>query len=383
LGNVFDAFVQTTSGQQSHQGTGLGMPISQQFVRMMGGDITVSSEVGKGSVFTFDIPVEIVEAAKVPTAQPAHRVIGLETGQPVFRILIVEDEEANRRLLLKLLRPFGFDIREATNGQDAIAIWQTWQPHLIWMDIRMPVMDGYTATREIRKAEDKKKEGEKLRKWEGEKGTLQSTIIIALTASAFKEQRTEALESGCDDFVHKPLNEQEIFGMMRKHLGVRFIYEEGERQKVKDERQKAEAVLTPEALAALPAEWLECLEQGAQRADFLLLSKVIAQIRAQDAKLADALAQLAEDFEYDKMLALMRVEVLTPASLATLSPTLVEKLRQTVGSLDIAGTKRIIAQIRPDNESLAAALARLAEDFQYDEILAFIEKINRFGVDTT
>jgi len=215
LDNVFDAFVQTTSGQQSHQGTGLGMPISRQFVRMMGGEITVRSEVGKGSVFTFGIPVGIEEAADVSTTCPQRQVIALEAGQPAFRILIVEDEENNRELLVRLLQPVGFDIREATNGQEAIDIWEAWRPHLIWMDRRIPVLDGYEATRRIRNDESGM--------MNDERNSLLSSVphctIIALTASAFEEQRTEALESGCDDFVRKPLNEHEIFEKIRKYLG--------------------------------------------------------------------------------------------------------------------------------------------------------------------
>jgi CheY-like chemotaxis protein len=296
------------------------MPISQQFVYMMGGEIAVSSKVGEGSVFTFDIPVEIVEATGVPTAQPTHQVIGLEPGQPVFRILIVEDEEANRRLLNTSLQPFGFDLREATNGEEAVAIWQAWHPHLIWMDMRMPVMDGYEATKRIREEEQKLDTGYSILDTDTEQpvisdqdpaSSIQHPVIIALTASAFEEQRTDALESGCDDFVRKPLDEQEIFGKMQEYLGIRYVYEESSKvadSKVTGGRQRAENVLTPEALAALPAEWLEALEQGAEQADLLLLSNVIEQIREQDARLADALAQLAEDFEYDEILKLLQAK---------------------------------------------------------------------------
>ncbi|MCP4397147.1 MAG: transporter substrate-binding domain-containing protein [bacterium] len=305
LDTVFDAFVQTTSGQQSHQGTGLGMPISLRFVRMMGGDITVSSEVGKGSVFTVELPVEIVEAANVPTLRQARRVIGLEPGQPVFRILIVEDKEDNRTLLVKLLQPVGFDIREATNGQDAITIWQAWHPHLIWMDMHMPVLDGYEATKRIRALSAGRSEpgaGHSTLSAHFPEPRTRDPVIIALTASAFEEQRVDALNSGCDDFVRKPLDEQEIFEKMEKHLGVRYVYEES--RKVTAGRQQSEGreTWTSTDLAAIPAGLVETLEGVVEIADLEMVNAVIAQIRPYNASLADALAQLADNFEYEQIL---------------------------------------------------------------------------------
>jgi CheY-like chemotaxis protein len=103
----------------------------------------------------------------VQTLKPHQQAIGLEPGQPTYRILVVEDKWANRQLMVRLLAPLGFEVKEATNGQEAIALWQDWHPHLIWMDMRMPVMDGYEATREI-----KARSGDR------------SPVILALTANA-------------------------------------------------------------------------------------------------------------------------------------------------------------------------------------------------------
>ena len=203
------------------------------------------------------------------------------------------------------MTPLGFDVREAENGQEAIDIWEAWEPHLIWMDMRMPVLDGYEATKRIKNEELRMKQGEGSAALRG--GSPQ-TIIIPLTASSFEEERAVVLKAGCDDYLRKPFREAELFELMSKHIGVKFVYEEGEGQKVKGEGQKAEEVLIPEALAALPAEWLETLKQGAERADLLSLSSVIEQIRGQDARLATALAQLAEDFEYDEILVLIQAK---------------------------------------------------------------------------
>ncbi|MCP4397150.1 MAG: response regulator [bacterium] len=287
LESVFDAFVQTTSGLQAKKGTGLGMSISRQFVRMMGGEITIHSEIGKGSVFSFDIPVGRVEAADMHIVRRAPHVIGLEPGQPPFRIVIAENEKANRDLLVKLLKPLGFDIREAANGQEAITLWNSWQPHLIWMDLRMPVLDGYETTKRIRRLETRNSKLE--------------TRIIALTASVFEGQRVKALKIGCDDFVRKPFRTIEIFELMQKHLGVRYVYEEDPQSTI-DDRQS----IVKEALAGLSTEWLETLALGAHQADLHLLSSVIEQIRGHDAILADALTRLTENFEYDEILELLQ-----------------------------------------------------------------------------
>ncbi|NJO20416.1 MAG: PAS domain-containing protein, partial [Spirulinaceae cyanobacterium RM2_2_10] len=139
---LFDAFVQTEAGRNSQQGTGLGLPISRKFVQLMGGDITVESVVGQGTTFDFSVRVVCAEGAAGDRRQPTRKVLGLVPGQPTYRILAVDDKWENRQLLVKLLSPLGLEVREAADGQEAIALWESWEPHLIWMDMRMPVLDG-------------------------------------------------------------------------------------------------------------------------------------------------------------------------------------------------------------------------------------------------
>jgi two-component system sensor histidine kinase ChiS len=285
---VFDPFVQTTSGRHSQEGTGLGLAISRQFVRMMGGDLTVSSQVGRGSVFRFDAQIEAAEQGVVRAALPTRRVIGLQPGQPIYRLLIVDDKEVNRKLLLKLLSPLGFEVREAENGQQAIEMWESWAPHLIFMDMRMPVMDGYEATRRIKGST---------------KG--QATVIVALTASALEEDRLVILSEGCDAYIRKPFREEDLFDTLTKHLGVRFTYREEPAELALAGPSNARDILTPSALSALPAEWLSELRQATIRADFNGILSSIDRIREQDARLADALALLARDFEYTKIMRLI------------------------------------------------------------------------------
>ena len=280
LALIFEPFVQATSGRQSHEGAGLGLSISRQFVRLMGGEITASSKVGQGSVFQFDVQVGLADVAALQAIQPARQVVGLAPDQPLYRLLVAEDRETNRRLLVKLLAPLGLAVREAVNGQEAMAIWEQWKPHLIWMDMRMPVMDGYEATRRIKATPQG-----------------QATIIIALSASAFEEDRERMLAGGCDDVVRKPFRQAEIYEMLARHLGVRFVYAEEEAQST------IAQPLPPAALAALPAGWLADLQQATVKADWNLMMTLIGRLRAQNAALADALADLARDFEYKKILA--------------------------------------------------------------------------------
>jgi len=302
---VFDPFVQTASGQRSQEGTGLGLPISQQFARLMGGDLTVRSEPGQGSTFQFEVPVEVLDASGVQAAQPTRRVIGLEPGQRTYRLLIVDDKEVNRKLMVRMLTdlgppPLGFEVREAVNGQEAIEIWERWEPHLIWMDMRMPVMDGYEATRRI-------------------KATIkgQATVIVALTASALEEDRVIMLSEGCDDYMRKPFREADLFDALARHLGVRFVYQEvaqdrERRPRVPGEPSQGALALTAgdlelaERMAALSPGWVVDLREATILGDLGLILARIERIREQDAALAEALAALAHDFDHDKILALIQ-----------------------------------------------------------------------------
>jgi signal transduction histidine kinase/CheY-like chemotaxis protein len=284
LSHLFDAFVQTKTGRQAKEGTGLGLPISRKFVQLMGGDITVTSEVGRGTIVRFDIQATVVEETDFESVQPIRRAIALEPGQPRHRLLIVDDNPDSRALLVKLLNPFGFELQEATNGQEAIDIWEQWDPHLIWMDLRMPVMSGYEATQQIR-ATDKGKD----------------TVIITLSASSFGEERAIALSQGCDDFLRKPFREHEIFGLLHRHLGVRFVYEEEQRVAGRRPQATGKKVLTPEALATLPDELRAGLHHAVEVIDLETVNSLVDQIREHNEPLAEALAELVKNYRFDTL----------------------------------------------------------------------------------
>ena len=276
---IFEPFVQGID-ETVRKGTGLGLSICKKYADFMGGTIELESEVGKGSLFRVRLPAEIAAAADVKTSvDDKPRVIGLAPTQKTWRILVADDNRENLLLLKSLLESVGFFVLEAKNGKEAVAAFKKESPDLVWMDMRMPVMDGYEATRRIRKWEcrgqksevrsqksedpsspdsfaaaskeqktDVETQNSKLKTQFSSIQEPESSIqhpassdqrsetsdqrpvpIIAITASAFREQRQEILAAGCDDMVIKPFQAHEIFEVMGRFLDIEYIYEaEGE-----------------------------------------------------------------------------------------------------------------------------------------------------------
>ncbi|MFB2875284.1 AAA family ATPase [Floridanema aerugineum] len=282
LEKLFAAFVQTKTGEKSQQGTGLGLTIARAFVRLMGGEITVTSQVGRGSLFKFDIKAKAVETADYQQEQASRRAIALAPNQPRYRILIVDDAADNRQLLVQLLSPFSFEVLEAANGGEAIKMWQEYSPHLIFMDMRMPVMDGYEAAKQI-------------------KNTIngQATAIIAVTASSFEEEKAPIFSSGCDDFICKPFREEHIFELLQKHIGVQFIFE------LVSTSVNHEKILTKSNLAGLPSDFLLNLQQAITNLDLERIQTVIGKIRKIDRQLASKIEASVENFQYEQLLDLI------------------------------------------------------------------------------
>jgi signal transduction histidine kinase/CheY-like chemotaxis protein len=291
---VFDPFVRTESVRESHEGTGLGLAISRQFVQLMGGDISVTSETGKGSTFSFHIEIEPASAEELSPDERYSKVIGLAPEQPQFRILVVEDNPQNRALLVKILQPLGFQIREAANGQEGVEVVEEWEPDLIFMDMRMPVMDGFEATRRIRS---------------GSKGN--KIKIVAVTASVFEHEKNLVMEAGCDDFIRKPIRSREVFRMLAQQLGVTFSYAESG-DKVPEQIQKLDERDVREHLLALPPEWVSRLNEAAAAADLEKTSAVIGEIVDRDIALADTLRDLLKKFRFEKIVSYTFLEGSNP-----------------------------------------------------------------------
>jgi PAS domain S-box-containing protein len=204
---LFIPFEQVGDNKTFQQGTGLGLAICRQYVQLMKGEISVASAPGQGSCFRFTIPLKVADAGTEPGPQPAHRVVGIKTPVDKLRILIVDDNSDNRHLFRSFLEIFGFHLREAVDGHDGIMAFLDWQPHLVFMDRRMPVLDGLEAVRQIRQLPG----GEHV-------------IIVAVTAHALAEERRIMLAAGCDDFLAKPFQENQLFAILKKHLHLDLIY---------------------------------------------------------------------------------------------------------------------------------------------------------------
>jgi CheY-like chemotaxis protein len=291
LQKIFEPFVQAANVLQSPEGTGLGLSISQQYARLMGGDISVSSQPGKGSLFTLAVPVRLVDLQAI--LHPSEcKVYGIQSGQPEYRILVVDDKEVNRSLLTGILRPLGFLVEEAVDGEQAIEVWEQWQPQLILMDIRMPVVDGYEATRRIKATP---------------RGRV--TIIIAITASALEEERSAILASGCDDYIRKPFRENDLLDAIANHLGVKFNYGDEARLQATPQQLALPPADLRARLAAMPAATLSDLRHAVRMGYWEQLQDCIHTIAQRDPVLGELLAHLATSYDQDQILALLEDQV--------------------------------------------------------------------------
>lgn len=418
---IFTAFYQTELGIAKGEGTGLGLTISREYVRLLGGVLTVQSEPGKGSVFGFTLPLPAAEAPQLLVQR--GRVVGLEPGQPEYRILIVEDEPANREVLSILLGKAGFQVRQAEDGRQAVEQFQSWQPHFIWMDMKMPVMDGYDATRAIRALPG----GDAVK-------------IAALTASAFLEDRGRILAAGCDEMATKPLEEDKLFAVMGRLLGLQYLHADADAEKpatqanaaadiatadvriliVDDDRDGRfltteilkesgfdlrEAASGPEALRIFE-EWqpqLVLMDMHMPRMDGMETTRRLRALPGGDKALVMALTAGALDEQRAEFIAagcnevafkpveLSKVQELLarhlghrgadavpvrqvrPVRLDDVPLPLRQRLRDAAIRLDSYAVLAICASLDAQVPAAAAAIRSLADDCRYDELARWLE----------
>jgi PAS domain S-box-containing protein len=293
LDNLFEVFVQTEAGRRSQQGTGLGLAISRRFVQLMGGDITVSSRQDEGAIFCFSIRARSVAIQPANFPKTRH-AITLAPQQPTYRILVVEDQITNRKLVVRLLTRVGFEVQEAVNGQAAIEQWQSWHPDLILMDMQMPEMNGYEATQLIRSLPN------------GE-----SAVIIALTASAFEEQRLQMLSAGCNDCIYKPFKVDNLLTTIGKYLDVNYCntslpdhpeFNQSTPQSI------PQPIITPTSqinLAVMPEFWRVRLYQAATQLNVKECTQLIEQIPPTHSDLLPSLTELVKNLRFDVLIELI------------------------------------------------------------------------------
>jgi two-component system sensor histidine kinase/response regulator len=343
---LFDPFVQTVSGQRSQQGTGLGLSISRGLIQLMGGTIQTVSTPGRGTCFTVSVPVKVAQRSQVSPRESTRQIIGLMPGQPAYRIAVVDDARTNRQLLVRILEGIGFEVREASNGKEAIGLWETWQPHLIWMDMQMPEMDGYEATQRIRALEQERGQengrtggsddevmGESddgmmggsdtahplshpptlpvLEPVERPSHSPTSTKIIALTANAFVEEQSQILSAGCDGLLSKPFRRRILLDMIQDYLGVQYQYAEATAT-AKEVPSPREIPASPDTaplngsvaahLTNMPPPWVQALHLAATRADGRQVMKLIDQIPETSICLKHTLINWVENFQFDQIM---------------------------------------------------------------------------------
>ena len=281
IGHLFQAFEQTRSGLRSG-GTGLGLALSRGFIEIMGGTISVTSTLGKGSIFRFNIPAQEDSEENAAKKEAKQRVLCLKPGQNEIRILIADDTETNLQLLLQLLAAVGFATNQAVNGEDAIRMVHEWKPHLVLMDMAMPVMDGYEATRKIKASPD-----------------IRNTAIVALTASAFEEDKKRILDAGADGYLSKPFKDAELFEIIGQLTGAEYLYEDTGSLKVSETAD--DKVLMRKTVAALPSDLVNQMRAAVGSADLDLLNELALQLAAQQPLLAKQIQEMATRYEYEAL----------------------------------------------------------------------------------
>lgn len=290
LEHIFDPFVQVHSTDSPIKGTGLGLAITKSYIECLGGSIRALSPHEKGAVFHLELPIRRAEAEEIKTSVKQHPpVIGLAPDQPQWRILIVEDHPENLLLLSTQLKRAGLTLRTATNGEQGIEQFKQWEPHLIWMDMQMPVLDGYEATRIIR--------------------TLprgQDVKIIALTASAFKMQEEKIYEAGCTAVLHKPYPASALFETMERELGIRFLYQEEAAPPKQAERPRPPRT---DLFDVLSPKQRDQLKDAALQLNAPRIQQLAEEISPELPTHAQQLQQLAANFQFGEILTLLRHKV--------------------------------------------------------------------------
>jgi CheY-like chemotaxis protein/anti-sigma regulatory factor (Ser/Thr protein kinase) len=290
LQDIFEAFHQLNAPNRMTEGTGLGLAISRTLTTLMGGVLQVASQVGQGTRFWFELDLPAVEQPERIAHAEQRTVIGF-TGDPV-KILVVEDKWENRSVLANMLAPLGFEVVEAVDGHDGVQQAMALQPAVIFMDLKMPIMDGIEAIRHIR-----------------ELPFGHDVVIIAISASAFEYNRQDSLEAGSDDFLAKPFRLHTLLDLLKKHVHLEWIYApETESPTAMQDQEHVDAAspntsVSP-ALHVPPQEEIGVFLDCARRGNIAAIRERVHTLEQRDARytpFAAQVRQLAQGFKINAM----------------------------------------------------------------------------------
>lgn len=301
MSRLFEAFVQTQAGLKTQEGTGLGLVISRNFARLMGGDITVISQVGKGTTFRVEISLPRMNTAIIRSTPDLGRVVRVASGQRVFKMLVVDDSWENRTVLSQLLESVGFEVVTARNGREAITCWQIVHPDVVWLELDMPELNGYETARAIRRLEQASVVN---RHPSLEPPNRDQTILVALSASVFEQDREAILNAGFQEFIAKPYREAVIFGAMAQYLGVMYEYESPEITAERDSKSRESTKLIDWAnhLMALPSALVSQLRETLVVGDTVAALQLTEDIRQMNPLLADEVERMVRSYKFDELL---------------------------------------------------------------------------------
>lgn len=273
-GHIFEAFYQTTAGSKSGEGTGIGLYLSRQYARSMGGELSLQDQAGGGSCFVLDLPLHPAAAPSLLSPEPVLRPFREKS--EATRLLVVDDQDDNRWLASQILEAAGFQVRCAENGQEAIDVFLAWHPHLICMDMRMPVLDGHEASRRIRALPG----GNQVK-------------IVAMTGNTLDEECQDILAAGCDAIITKPLDENQVFTTLRSVLRDEPASPGGAPSLMEHEKTASLSLLSPELR--------QTLAEAALRLDVDDCRQITARIHQDDPLLGQQLDTLLDSFRFDRL----------------------------------------------------------------------------------
>ena len=286
LPKIFAPFEQVGNTRRHTEGTGLGLAIGRQLVEIMGAELKVESTLGRGSIFWFELELLAVDNPETNKKFSQRFITGFKGSNK--KVLIADDRWENRSVLIHLLQPLGFEIIEATDGQDCLNKAREFQPDCILIDLVMPVMDGFEAMRQIRKFPQ-----------------LKDAIAIGTSASIMEVEKQESLAAGCNAFLPKPIRAEELLNCLELHLGLEWIYEELQEANAESKVSHKQSQIQEQEIIAPPADEMAVLFELAMRGDLAAIQKQAEKLKKLDVKyvsFARHLNQLAKNFDEAQIL---------------------------------------------------------------------------------